>query len=94
MRQHPDRREERAPSLLAAVFGHLDKHSRTAEKRRFNLEVGLGLLGFFSLVSVISTLVAELRGEDALRPALLSIAFLGASALVYRAWKRAGGWGS
>jgi hypothetical protein len=42
----------------------------------------VGILGFFTAVAFIVTVVAELRGQPALRPALVLAAFVVALAAV------------
>jgi hypothetical protein len=81
-------KEPEAPSLFAALATALT--SRTRAARRERLEVGLGVLCFFSLASVVSTLVAELTGHAALQEALVTLLFLVPTYLVYRMWRKAG----
>jgi hypothetical protein len=47
-------------------------HPRARQQR---LEMGVGIFGFFTLVFFIATVTAEIRGEDALAPALFLLAF-------------------
>ena len=59
-------------------------HPRAAAQR---LEVLIGILGFFAVAALIVTVVAELRGQPALRPAVVLLAFvLALSGAVY--WRR------
>ncbi len=81
-------KEPEVPSLFAALATALT--SRTRAARRERLEVGLGVLSFFSLAAVVSTLVAELSGHAALTEALVSLLFLVPTYLVYRMWRKAG----
>ncbi len=67
--------------------------TRSRKVQRENLEIGLGFLGFFTLVSVIVTVVAEFSGKAALAEALVSGIFVTLTYLVYRKWRRAGGFG-
>jgi apolipoprotein N-acyltransferase len=53
----------RGPRLTGAA--------RAAERRRENLDIVLGILGFFTAVMFVATAVAEVRGEPALGRALL-----------------------
>ena len=48
-------------------------HPRAAAQR---LEVLIGILGFFAVAALIFTLVAELRGQPALRPAMVLLGFV------------------
>lgn len=50
--------------------------------RAQRLEMVVGILGFFTAVAFIVTVVAELRGQPALRPALVLAAFVVALAAV------------
>ena len=81
-------REPEAPSLFAALATALT--SRTRAARRERLEVGLGVLCFFTLAAVVSTLVATLAGHAALQESLVSLLFLVPTYLVYRMWRKAG----
>jgi hypothetical protein len=60
-------------------------HPRARAQR---LEAAIGLLGFFTAVSFIDTVVAELRGEPALRPALILLGFVLLTALLIRVRRR------
>jgi hypothetical protein len=44
--------------------------ARVAERRRENLDMFLGVLGFFTVLIFVSTAVAELRGEASLAKAV------------------------
>jgi hypothetical protein len=44
--------------------------ARVAERRRENLDMFLGVLGFFTALIFVSTAVAEIRGEASLAKAL------------------------
>jgi hypothetical protein len=48
----------------------------------------IGVLGFFTAVSFVITVVAELRGEPALRPALVLLFFAVLLGLAIRARRR------
>jgi hypothetical protein len=52
----------RGPRLTGAA--------RAAERRRENLDIFLGVLGFFTAVIFVATAIAEIRGEPALLRAL------------------------
>jgi hypothetical protein len=52
----------RGPRLTGAA--------RAAERRRENLDIVLGVLGFFTVLLFLSTAIAEIRGEPALGRAL------------------------
>ncbi|GAA5183531.1 hypothetical protein GCM10023322_23020 [Rugosimonospora acidiphila] len=54
-------------------------HPRARAQR---LEMVIGILGFFAVVAFIITVVAELRGQPALRPALVLAGFVVALAAV------------
>ncbi len=48
--------------------------ARVAERRRENLDVFLGLLGFFTALVLVSTALGELRGQPSLgRAAALAV---------------------
>ena len=81
-------KEPEAPSLFAAVATALT--SRTRAARRERLEVGLGVLCFFSLAAVVSGIVAQLSGQSGLQEAIVSLLFLVPTYLVYRMWRKAG----
>jgi len=82
---------DQMPTLFSAIMANLGP-GRTREARRHNLEVALGFLGFFSIIAVLQVLVAELRGQAAVGYAVLAAVLLGLTYLVYRRWRRAGGW--
>ena len=60
-------------------------HPRARAQR---LEMVIGVLGFFTAVSFVITVVAELRGEPALRPALVLLFFAVLLGLAIRARRR------
>ena len=80
-------------SLFGAIIAHVDRSSRTPAARRENLEMGLGFLAFLCLLSLASTVAAELRGDLPLLQAVISAVLVGMTYLVYRNLRRAGGWG-
>ncbi len=59
----------------------------TARAQR--LEMTLGILGFFVVISLVYAVVAEVRGQDALKEVGVLILFLVVFSLVWRAWRRA-----
>lgn len=79
-------------SLFSAMYHHAGG-SRSKRVQRENLEIGLGFLGFFTLVSLTVTIVAELSGKAALSEAVVSAVFVTLTYLVYRKWRKAGGFG-
>jgi threonine/homoserine/homoserine lactone efflux protein len=48
----------------------------------------LGILGFFTVVALVVTVVAEVRGEPALNEAIVLAGFVLLTYLAYRAWQR------
>jgi predicted branched-subunit amino acid permease len=60
-------------------------HPRARAQR---LEMAIGILGFFTVVAFIVTVVAELRGQPALRPALVLACFAVVLAAVVYVRKR------
>ncbi|MGZ4599824.1 MAG: hypothetical protein ACXVYY_04090 [Oryzihumus sp.] len=61
--------------------GGTGSHPRARAER---LELLIGLLGFFTLMAFIQTLVLELRGQNAVGAALL---LAGLVAALYLAWR-------
>lgn len=49
---------------------------RVAERRRENLDIFIGVLGFFALLLLGSTVLAELKGEASLARALTLAIFV------------------
>jgi threonine/homoserine/homoserine lactone efflux protein len=84
---------DEVPSLFAALVRNLGP-GRSRAARQMNLEVILGILGFFSIMALISLVAAELRGGGALFESLVTIGFLGLTWMTYRSWRRGGGWSS
>jgi threonine/homoserine/homoserine lactone efflux protein len=60
-------------------------HPRARAQR---LEMLVGILGFFTLMAFVSTVVAELRGRPALFPAMVLLAFVILTWLAIRARRR------
>jgi hypothetical protein len=59
-------------------------HPRAKTQR---LEMVIGVLGFFTAIAFIDTVVLELKGEPALRSALVLLGFLVLLGLAVR-WRR------
>jgi hypothetical protein len=51
--------------------------ARLVERRRENVEILMGVLGFFITMLVIATAVAEIRGDDSLSRALVLAILVG-----------------
>jgi hypothetical protein len=48
--------------------------ARLVERRRENVEIVMGVLGFFIALLLVATMVAELKGDDSLaRPLVLAV---------------------
>jgi len=60
-------------------------HPRAKAQR---LEMLIGILGFFTVVAFVVAVVAELRGQPALRPALALLAFVVATYFAVRARRK------
>ncbi|MET1061126.1 MAG: hypothetical protein ABWX84_16110 [Nocardioides sp.] len=50
--------------------------------------MALGILGFFSFVALVVTIVAEVQGEPALVEVMVLVFFLTLTYYAYRAWQR------
>ena len=61
---------------------------RGPSARRQRWEMAIGILGFFTVVAFIVTVVAEVRGEPALNEAIVLAGFVLLTYLAYRAWQR------
>jgi uncharacterized membrane protein len=59
-------------------------HPRAKAQR---IEMLIGVLGFFTAIAFIETVVLELRGEEALRSALILLGFVVLLGLAIR-WRR------
>ena len=57
--------------------------------RKQHLEMVLGMLGFFTVISFVVAAAAEVQGKSAGVEVLVLVAFLAATWLTYRAWRRA-----
>ena len=60
-------------------------HPRARAQR---LEMVIGALGFFTAVAFAITVVAEIRGQEALRPALVLLLFVVLLGVAIRARRR------
>jgi threonine/homoserine/homoserine lactone efflux protein len=60
-------------------------HPRAKAQR---LEMLIGILGFFTFMAFVVTVVAEVRGQPALRPALVLLGFVLVLYLAIRARRR------
>jgi hypothetical protein len=63
-------------------------HPRARAQR---LEMLIGVLGFFTVIAFIDTVVLELRGKPALRSALILLGFVVLLGLAIRWRRRSGG---
>ena len=81
-------REASRGSLFAAISEGIASQEQSARLQR--LEIGLGFLGFYALVSLGFTVAATLGGQAAVVEALVSALFVGLTWLVFRRWQRAG----
>ena len=88
-RRRPD--PDQMPTLFSALMANLGP-GRSAEARRFNLEVALGLVGFFTLMALIQLVVLELRGEAPVGYAVATAMMLGLTYFTFSRWRKAGGW--
>jgi hypothetical protein len=52
------------------------------------MEMVLGILGFFSVVALVVTVVAEVRGDPALVEVIVLVFFLSLTYYAYRVWQR------
>ena len=52
------------------------------------MEMVLGILGFFTVIALIVTVVAEIRGEPALVEVIVLVIFLSLTYYAYRVWQR------
>ena len=68
--------------------GSTGSRSRGPSARRQRMEMVLGILGFFTVVALIVTVVAEVRGEPALVEVIVLVFFLSLTYYAYRAWQR------
>ena len=81
-------RETSTGSLFAAISEGMISQEQSARLQR--LEIGLGFLGFYTLVSLGYTVAATLGGEAAVVEALTSGVCVWLTWIVFRRWQRAG----
>lgn len=81
-------REISRGSLFAAISDGIASQESTARLQK--LEIGLGFLGFYMVVSLGFTIAATLVGKPAVGEALVSALFVGLTWLVFRKWQSAG----
>ena len=81
-------REISRGSLFAAISEGIASQEQSAQLQR--LEIGLGFLGFYTIVSLGFTVAATLGGQPAVLQALVSALFVWLTWLVFRRWQRAG----
>jgi uncharacterized membrane protein YfcA len=62
--------------------------STSAKNRKANLEILLGMLGFFTAAAFVTAAIAELQGKSAIKEVLVLVGFLAAFYVVYRAWRK------
>ena len=68
--------------------GSTGSRSREPSARRQRMEMVLGILGFFTVVALVVTVVAEVRGEPALVEVIVLVIFLSLTYYAYRVWQR------
>jgi hypothetical protein len=78
---------DRQTSRILSAFWRSRESEPSARAQRFELVVGI--MAFFSLVALIFVLVAEVRGEDALKEVAVLVLFLGGLLLALRGWHNA-----
>lgn len=81
-------REASRGSLFAAISEGIASQEESARLQR--LEIGLGFLGFYTLVSLGFTVAATLGGEPAVAEAVMSGVCVWLTWIVFRRWQRAG----
>jgi hypothetical protein len=57
------------------------------EAQRQRLEMLIGILGFFTLAALVSTVIAEVQGRPAVTEAVVLLGFAAALWLAVRAWR-------
>ena len=75
-------------SLFAAMSEGIASQEQSARLQR--LEILLGFLGFWTLISLVTTVVAIFSGRSAVPEALVSAVFVWLMYLAFRRWQRAG----
>jgi len=81
-------RESSRGSLFAAISDGIASQEQSAQLQR--LEIALGFVGFWALVSLGFTVAAILGGGAAVFEALLAALFVGLLWWVHRRWQRVG----
>jgi len=81
-------RESSQGSLFAAISEGVASQEDSAVLQK--LEIGLGFLGFFAAAAVLSSLVAILSGESAVKEAVVTAVFVSLTYVTYRRWKEVG----
>lgn len=61
---------------------------RRRKRRRQNLEMALGALGFLAALAFLATVDAELHGRPALGQALVLLVLVVGGYYVFRSWRR------
>ena len=75
-------------SLFAAVADGVASQEDSSRLQR--LEIGLGFLGFFTLVALASTIAATVGGKPAVVEAVISALFVFLLAAVFGRWQKVG----
>lgn len=81
-------RQTSQASLFATISDGIASQEQSARLQK--LEIGLGFLGFWTLVSLAYTVTATVGGRPAVAEALVSALFVWLTWRVYRTWQRAG----
>ena len=81
-------REATRGSLFAAISEGIASQEQSARLQR--LEVGLGFLGFYTVVALAFTVAAIAAGKPAVFEALLSALFVFLTWTIFRRWQAAG----
>lgn len=81
-------REASRGSLFAAISEGIASQDQSARLQR--LEVGLGFLGFYTLIALAFTVAAILGGKPAVVEAIISALFVVLTWTVFRRWQAAG----
>ena len=75
-------------SLFAAISEGIASQEHAARLQK--LEIGLGFLGFWTLIALAYTVFGILTGQPAVAEALVSALFVWLTWLVFRRWQREG----
>jgi len=81
-------REASSGSLFAAISEGIASQEQSARLQR--LEIGLGFLGFYTIVSLGMTLAATLSGNPDVFQAVVSAVFVFLTWIIFRRWQAAG----